>query len=104
MSLSGSKGTRAGTPACSLSSFLSLRNNIGSSLSTLCGLAVHNNRRLVLVDKVIGDDNLLDVRLGRHVVHKFTHDVFHDREQPTLLGFSLHGFSGNGSKRLFSKL
>src|SRR2546425_7561684 len=69
ISLSGSKGTRTGPPTCSLSSFLSLRNNIDSPLSALCGLGVYDNRSFVPVDHVVGNNDLLDVRLGRHVVH-----------------------------------
>src|SRR5262245_42103597 len=64
MSRSGSKGTLAGPDGCSLSSFLSFRNNIqGPLLCALRGLGVYHNRRFMSFDDILGDDHLFDVRL-----------------------------------------
>src|SRR3989337_2665678 len=89
----------------SLSSFLSLRNNISPpSLCTLCRLAINDNRGLVAGRHLFGDDHFLNIRLGRHFIHDIEHDVLHDRPETPGPGFSFHGLAGNRSKRLFGKL
>src|ERR671919_1924632 len=104
MSLRGSNGTRVGPLACSLSSLFSLRNNIISSLlSTFRSLGVYDNRRLVSIDHFLRNNDLFDVRLGRHVVHYLEHNIFHYRPQTTRSRLSFHGLASDCLERFLGE-
>src|SRR3989338_614440 len=100
-----SRGTVARPPASlSLSSFLSLRNNITVPLCALGRLAVNDNRRLVAGHHLFRDDNFLNIGLRGHLIHDIEHDVFHNRPETPGPGLAFHGLSGNPPERLFREL
>src|SRR3972149_1686020 len=89
----------------SLSSFLSLRNNISPpSLCTLCRLAINDNRGLVTGRHLFGDDHFLNSRLGRHFIHDIEHDVLQNRPEPPGHRCPLHSLSRTRPKRHSGKL
>src|SRR5689334_6684977 len=53
----------------------------GRALRELCLLRVHDERRLVLHDHVLADDDLLDPRTGGDVVHDVEHRRLEDRAE-----------------------
>src|SRR5690348_12079309 len=86
MSRSGRRGTRSPPPwgGWSFGSFLSFRKSIGPPfpLGGLGRLLEQDDRLLLVGDDLLRDENLLDVRLRRDVVHHVEHDVLHDRPEP----------------------
>src|SRR6516162_6056389 len=96
MSRSGSRGTRSSPPAGGpWGSRLSFRNSMqsysawlplaldgGPGSGGLGRLLVENDRLLAVGHDLLGDQDLLDVRLTGDVVHHVEHDVLHDRPQP----------------------
>src|SRR5436305_1471931 len=103
MSRSGRSGTRS-PPPCggwSFGSRLSFRKSIGPpfSLGSLGRLLEQDDRLLLVGDDLLRDENLLDVRLRRDVVHHIEHDVLHDGAQAARSGLAFERFSRDCRKR-----
>src|SRR5258706_5330129 len=91
MSLKGSSGTVSEFPSLSLSSFLSLRNNI--FIFSLCALrrfAINDDRGLVSGHDLLRYHDFLDIGLRWHVVHDVEHDVFHNGPETARPRLPLH--------------
>src|SRR5439155_13554505 len=100
MSRSGRSGTRS-PPPCggwSFGSRFSFRKSIGPPfpLGGLGRLLEQDDRLLLVGDDLLRDENLLDVRLRRDVVHHIEHDVLHDRPQAARPRLPLQRLAGNG--------
>ena len=83
---------------CSRGSRLSFRKSIcpPSPLSGLGCLLEQDDRLFLVGDDLLRDENLLDVRLRRDVVHHVEHDVLHDGAQPARAGFALERLARDG--------
>src|SRR5437867_10709198 len=100
MSRSGRSGTRSPPPwgGCSFGSRLSLRKSIEPPFSRSGGLGrlLEEDDRLLLVgDDFLGNENLLDVRLRRDVVHHVEHDVLHDGPEAARSRLALERLAGD---------
>src|SRR2546421_5049837 len=103
MSRSGRRGTRSPLPwgGWSFGSRLSFRKSIGPpfSLGGLGRLLEQDDRLLLVGDDLFRDEDLLDVRLRRDVVHHIEHDVLHDGPQAARPRLAFERLSRNCGKR-----